>query len=77
MTIYSIFMCNFPIFKASLALNSVALSCEGKVCRFHSLSGHMLGLWDVPRGEYNKRGNQSMFLSHIDVSLPLSIKINK
>ena len=53
------------------------LSCKAKCHWFYSWSVHMPGLC--------ARGNQSMFLSHINVSLPLSLpaclplslKINK
>ena len=40
-------------------------------CWFDSWSGHMLGLWVQALVEAHVRGNQSMFLSHIDVSLPV------
>ena len=48
-----------------------ASSCKPKDHGFNSQSGHMhgLGVWS-PVGVH-RRGNQSMFLSHIGVSLPL------
>ena len=48
-----------------------ASSHKAKGHRFDSQSGHMQGLWvRYPVGVL-LRGNQSMFFSHIDVSLPL------
>ena len=60
-----------------------ASSHKAKGCRFNSWSGHMPGLWvRAPYGACT-RSNQLMFLSHVDVSLPLPpslsfvLKINK
>ena len=65
-----------------------APTCEPKGCQFNYQSGQMSGLQArCPVG--GVRGNQSMYLSHIDVSLslslslslflflPLSLKVNK
>ena len=52
-----------------------ASSCKLEGCRFDSRSGHMprLQVWS-PVGA-RTRGNRSMFLSHIDVFLPLSFSL--
>ena len=49
-----------------------ALACEPKGCWFNSQSGHMPGLWArFCRG--CERGSWSMYLWHIDASLPFSL----
>ena len=56
---------------------------QAKSCRFDSWSGHRPGLWAWSLVRMPARGNRSMFLSHIDISLtlspsiPLSLRINK
>ena len=57
------------------ALTSVAqlvgaLFGKPKICRFNSQSGHMARLQVQSPVGTHMRGNQLMFLSHIDVSLP-------
>ena len=47
-----------------------ALSCDPKGHQFDSRSGHMPGLWLGPQLAACER--QPMFLSHIDLSVPLS-----
>ena len=51
------------------------LSCKPKGHQFDSWSGHMPGLWVWSLVRAHARGNQSMFLSHTDVSLPLSLSL--
>ena len=57
--------------------------CQSKGCQFHSLSGHMPGLWVWSPVGAHLRDIWSMLLLHIDVSpslspsLPPSLKINK
>ena len=48
-----------------------AFSRKAKVCRFDSLSGHVPGLWVWSPVGVCMRGNQLMFVSHINVSLPI------
>ena len=48
-----------------------ALSHKQKGYRFESWSGHMPGLWVWSPVGVRMRSNWSIFLSHIDVSLPL------
>ena len=59
-----------------------ALPCTRKGYRFNSQSGHILRLWVQPPFVVHMGGNQSVFLSQINVSssfffsphLPLSLK---
>ena len=56
---------------ALASMTSWVSSCKAKDHRFDSWSGHMPGLWArFPVGG-RVRGKRSMFLSHVDVSLPL------
>ena len=48
-----------------------ASSCKAKGLRFYSRSGHMPGLQVRSSVAEHMRGNGSMFLSHVDVSLLL------
>ena len=52
-------------------MTSWVSSCKAKDRRFDSRSGHMPGLWARFPVGVHVRGKWSMFLSHIDVSLPL------
>ena len=53
-----------------------ASSCTPKGCRFDSQSGQIPRLWvQAPVGEH-LGGNQSMFLSHIDVCLSLFLLLS-
>ena len=47
-----------------------ASSCKSEGHWFDSWSGHVTGLWGPSLVRECVRGNWSMFLSHIDVSLP-------
>ena len=46
-----------------------ASSHKPKGCKFNSWSGHMPRLWVLSLVRVHLRGNQSVFPSHIDVSL--------
>ena len=49
-----------------------ASSCKAKWDQLDSQAGHMSGFWSrSPTGGVHARGNPLMFLSHINVSLPL------
>ena len=56
---------------ASMAHLVGALSYKLKGCGFNSQSGHMPGLRARSLVGAHARGDRLMFLSHIDVSLPL------
>ena len=58
---------------ASVAQLVVVLSHIPKSCRFHSQSGHMLGLWIWSPVRFCMEGDQSMFLSHHFFSPSLSL----
>ena len=58
---------------ASVAQLVGTLSHKPKGCGFNSWSGHMPELWVQPRVQAHARGNQLMFLYHINVSLLLSL----
>ena len=47
-----------------------ASSCKAKDLLLDPQSGHLPGLWVQSPVRVHTRSNQSMFLSHIDVSLP-------
>ena len=57
---------------ASMAHLVGALSYKLKGCGFNSQSGHMPRLWVQSLVGVLMGGNRPMFLSHIDISLPLS-----
>ena len=52
-----------------------ASACKPKSCGFSSWSGHIPGLWVRSPLRVYMGGNQSMFLSHIDVSLSSSLSL--
>ena len=53
-------------------LSGLSAGLQIKGCRFNSQSGHMPGCGPGPHLWACKRGNHLMFLSQINVSLPLS-----